>query len=136
MSWDVFVQDFPPVAGSVEEIPADFRPASIGKRAMIVEQIKAVAPSADFSNPSWGTIGGEDWSVEINIGPGDDCEGFAFHVRGGDAAVGVVAAILQHLKLRGVDSQTGEFFVAGAKATDAFSKWRTYRDQIANNQDS
>lgn len=134
MSCDIFVQDFPPDADSVEEIPADFHPASIGKRTTIVEQIRKVVPSAYFSNPGWGTIDGDDWSIEINMGPRDDCESFAFHVRGGDAAVGVVAAILQQLKLRAVNSQTGEFFVAGAEAMEAFNKWRIYRDQIIDDQ--
>jgi len=135
MSWDIFVQDFPPDVGSVEEIPADFHPASIGERTAIIDQIRKVVPFANFSNPTWGTIDGEDWSIEINMGPRDDCESFAFHVRGGDAAVGVVAAILQQLKLRAVDSQTGDF-VAGADALEAFNKWGIYRDQIINDQGS
>lgn len=136
MSWDIFVQDFPPDASSLEQIPADFKPAIIGQRSMIIEQIKAVVPCADFSDPAWGTIDGEGWSVEINIGSEEDCDGFAFHVRGGDAAVGIIAAILQHLKLRAVDSQTGDFFIAGPKAIEAFGKWRTYRDQVTKSSDS
>ena len=132
MSWDIFVQDFPADTTSLDDIPAGFKPASIGKRSMIIEQIKAVAPFADFSNPSWGTIDSDGWSIEINIGPEEDCDGFAFHVRGGDAAVGVIAAILQHLKLRAIDSETGDFFIAGPKATEAFGKWRAYRDQVTN----
>lgn len=132
MSWDIFVQDFPPDAMSLKEIPSDFKPAYLGKRTRIIEQIRTVVPAADFSDPSWGTIDGEGWSIEINIGVEEDCSGFAFHVRGGDAAVGVIAAILQHLKLRAVDSQTGDFFVAEATAMDAFRKWRAYRDQVMN----
>jgi len=121
---------------SLEEIPPDFKPASIGRRAMVIEQIRMVVPSANFSNPSWGTIDGEGWSIEINIGPKEDCSGFAFHVRGGDTAIAVVAAILQHLKLRAIDSQTGDFFIAGQKAIDAFSKWRAYRDQVTTSKDN
>jgi hypothetical protein len=130
MSWDIFVQDFPSHVSSLEDIPADFKPASIGKRSMVIEQIKAVAPIADFSNPSWGTIDSDGWSIEVNIGLEEECRGFAFHVRGGDAAVGVIAAILQRLKLRAIDSETGDFFIAGPKAAEAFGKWRAYRDQV------
>jgi len=55
MSWDIFVQHFPPDASSLEDIPAGFKPSSIGKRSAVIEQIKGVAPLADFSNPAWGT---------------------------------------------------------------------------------
>jgi hypothetical protein len=132
LSWDIFVQDFPPDASSLADVPACFKPASIGKRSMIIEQIKAVAPLADFSSPSWGTIESDDWSIEINIGIEEECNGFAFHVRGGDTAVGVIAAILQHLRLRAVDSETGDFFSAGPRAAEAFGKWRAYRNRVAN----
>lgn len=136
MSWDIFVQDLPPDAKSVADIPADFKPASIGKRSMVIERIKEVVPTANFSDPSWGLIDGDGWSIEINIGAKEDCDGFAFHIRGADAAVDVVAAILQHLKLRALDSQTGDFFVAGAEAIDSFRKWRAYRDHATNNNDA
>ena len=68
-----------------------------------------------FSDPSWGLIDANDWSVELNMGRAEECDGFVFHVRGGEDAVGVVAAILQQLDLRALDSQTGEFFVAGPR---------------------
>jgi hypothetical protein len=88
----------------VADISAEFKPASIGKRSIVIEKIKEVVPTADFSDPSWGRIDGDGWSIEVNIGTNEDCEGFAFHIRGRDAAVGAVAAILQHLKLRALDS--------------------------------
>jgi hypothetical protein len=130
MSWDIFVQDFPPEAKCLVEIPPDFKPALLGKRSLILEKIKEVAPNADFTEPSWGHIEGNGWSIEVNIGDEEDCSSFAFHVRGGDPAVGVVSAILKHLNLRAVDSESGDFFVAGPQATESFSRWRTYRDFV------
>jgi hypothetical protein len=130
MSWDIFVQDLPLSAKSVQEIPPDFKPKSLGSRSRIISQIKEIIPAADFSNPSWGLIDGDGWSIEVNIGKVEDCTGFAFHVRGDEAAVGAVASILDHLGLRALDSQTGEFFVSGPKAIESFRNWRTYRDNI------
>jgi hypothetical protein len=130
MSWDIIVQDLPRDASSVKEIPADFKPSSIGKRSMIIEKIREVIPTADFSDPSWGRIEGGDWSIEVNIGAEEECRSFAFHVRGGDTAVGVVAAILEHLKLRALAPQTGGFFVAGPEAIESLRRWRAYRDSV------
>ena len=91
MSWDIFVQDLPRDAATVADIPQDFKPAPIGKRADVIARIKEVVPSTDFSDPSWGQIEGEDWSIEVNIGKNETCSGFALHVRRGDEAVGVTA---------------------------------------------
>ena len=130
MSWDVFVQDLPSNVKTVADIPGSFRPSLIGKRSEIIDRIIGIVPSADFSDPSWGLIDGQDWSIEVNLGQEEDCSSFALHVRGGDAAVGAVAAILRRLNLRAIDSQTGEFFVAGESAIESFQQWKSYRDQV------
>jgi hypothetical protein len=136
MSYDIFVQDLPPEAETLGDIPSDFKPASIGERSTIIEKIKVVVPDADFSDPSWGRILGDDWSIEINMGANEHCSGFAFHIRGGAGAFGVVEAILQALKLRALDPQAGGFFVAAPGAIDSFSRWRAYRDRVVNRQKS
>src|SRR5689334_604191 len=112
MSWDIFAQDFPADVKTPGEIPDDFMPKSIGSRSSVIAMIKEAIPTADFSDPSWGLIGGDNWSIEVNIGKDENCDGFVLHVRGGDAAADAVARILDHLGLRAIDSQSGEFFVA------------------------
>jgi hypothetical protein len=133
MSWDIFVQDLPQDAKSIADIPSTFRPAPIGSRSALIRGIKEVVPTTDFSDPSWGLIQGDDWSIEINIGGDEECHSFALHVRGGNDAAGAVAAILQHLNLRALDSQTGGLFTAGAEAVQSFEKWREYRDSLLRN---
>ena len=129
MSWDLFAQDFPDVAG-VAEVPDDFDPAPLGARQEIIDRIKAAIPSADFSDPSWGMVEQDGWSIEINLGEESNCDGFALHVRGsGDAAMDQVAIILDATGARAIDAQTGEFF-SRAAATDSFGAWQAYRDQI------
>jgi hypothetical protein len=130
MSWDIFVQDLPKDAKEISDIPNDFRPSSIGSRSQVIAKIKEVVPCANFSDTSWGLLDGDGWSIEINMGAEEECNGFAFHVRGGDEAAGVVAAILDHLRLRAIDAQSGRFFVAGADALASLANWREYRDRV------
>ena len=111
------------------DIPSSFRPSLIGKRSEIMAKIIGVIPSTDFSDPNWGLIDGQDWSIDVNLGQDEDCRGFALHVRGGDAAVGAVAVILHRLNLRALDSLTGEFFAADSNAIESFRRWRQNRDQ-------
>jgi len=128
MSWDIHISDLPPVS-SLEDIPDDFVPASLGSREALIAKILEVFPSADFGDPSWGIIDGAGWSIEVNIGKQTECEGIMLHVRGGDGAVAAVAAILDHLGLRAIDLQSSEFFDSGA-ASKSFDFWRSYRDQV------
>ena len=131
MSWDIFVQDIPPFARSVKEIPDDFDPKPIGNRSDLVARIREVVPNADFSSPAWGSIEGPGYSIEVNMGDDEHVKSFAFHVRGGDQAPFVISDVLEHLGLRAFDpaSKSGIFGV-DADVTSGLHAWRTYRDQV------
>ncbi len=132
MSWDIFVQDLPRDAQTVADIPDDFVPKDIGERSEIIASISEVVPEIDFSDPAWGVIDGQDWSVEVNLGDSETCPGFALHIRGSDEAIGAVDAILRALGLRAIDSQSGEFLVAGQAARASFAKWLEYRTSVVS----
>ena len=132
MSWDIIAQDFPANANSVEEIPDDFHPQPIGNRAHLIARIQQVVPQVDFTSPSWGIIKGNDWSVEVSMGDKELCDSIAFHIRGGDGAIGAVAAILDELKLRAIDCQSSEFFTTGPETLESFHDWRRYRDRVVD----
>ena len=129
MSWDIFVQDIPLEAQTVDDIPDDFVPATIGRRSEIIGKIKEVAPFADFSDPAWGTIEGADFSIEVNLGADESIDSFAFHVRGDDVAAALVSDLLKHMNLRAFDSGTGDIF-DHERAAAGLKKWRAYRDGV------
>jgi hypothetical protein len=133
VSWDIFVADFPKDARTLDDIPEGFEGAPLMARSALIERVKDVVPEADFSDPTWGNIEGPDYSIEINVGDEDPVKSFAFHVRGGDLAAGIVAAILERLDLRGVDSgrEDGGFFDPES-AQDSLRRWRAYRDQVVS----
>lgn len=132
MSWDIIAQDLPRDAASVEEIPDNFQPQPIGNRSQLIARIQQVVPQVVFTDPSWGIIEGNDWSIEVSTGDTELCDRVAFHVRGGDDAMGAVAAILDELKLRAIDCQSGEFFTTGPETLKSFHAWRHYRDRVVD----
>jgi hypothetical protein len=131
MSWDIFVQDLPIDARTIEDISGDFVPSPIGRRSEIIMKILEIAPFADFSDPSWGRIGGKDFSIEVNLGDSEIVEGFTLHVRGSELASGIVADILRTLQMRALDSSTGDIFDPG-QAVASLQRWRAYRDRVVN----
>jgi hypothetical protein len=133
MSWDIFVQDIPIDAATIDDIPDTFAPAPIGSRSSINAKIKEVAPFADFSDPAWGTIEGDGFSIEVNLGSDETIDSFAFHVGGDDLTAGLISEILTHLNLRAFDSGTGEIF-DHAHAAEGLQRWRAYAQKVLNRQ--
>lgn len=134
MSWDVFVQDIPEDVQRISDMHekySNFKPRPIGMRSDIIKKIKEIIPEADFSNPSWGVIDETEFSIEVNMGDQEECIGFAFHVRGGDAAAFVIYDILENLGLRAFDpnSETGLFEIS-SDAIAALQRWHQYRDKV------
>ncbi|HKB91973.1 MAG TPA: hypothetical protein VKC60_15765 [Opitutaceae bacterium] len=131
MSWDIFVQDIPRGLSRAEDLPDGFQSKPIGARSEIIQIIRAVVPTANFADPSWGTIDGPGYSIEVNLGNAEVLDSFAFHVHGGDMAAFVIADILERLDLRAFDtgSDTGLFSI-GPDGSSGQKRWRAYRDQI------
>ncbi len=130
MSWDISILDLPADAVTIKDIPSDFKPNPLGARSELIVRIQELLPEADFKDPSWGILDGGDFGIEFNMGREEICGGFMLHVRGGgEIAITVIARLLQHLKLRGFDCQTGDFFRHDA-AEDSFRQWQAYRDRI------
>ena len=128
MSFDIFVQDLPMGVRSVADIPDDFMPQPLGPRARIVDAIRAVAPHVDFADPEWATIDGADYSIEVSLSLEDPVRSFAFHLRGGDEGLFIVAEILDVLGFRALStSEAGVFDID--RESEAFSKWRMFRDR-------
>ena len=113
MSRDIFVQDIPDGISEVRDIPDGWMPEPLPySHAEIVAAIGRVVPRADFSDPEWGHIEAEDYSIEVSIAREEPMRSFAFHVRAaGWGADHVVADILDELGLQAFDpdNDTGLF---------------------------
>jgi hypothetical protein len=130
MSWDIFVQDIPSDAKSVEDIPDDFSPKPIGSPADVLEAVRSVAPFADFSDPTWVQIDAPGINIEVSIRSEEPLASFAFHVRGGDCSAGVVSDILSRLRLRAFDPASDSGIFDPQSASESFQKWKEYRDRV------
>lgn len=132
MSWDIFVQDLPENVQAVQDIPDDFEPGSLGlKRTELIHRMQEIAPEADFSDPAWGRLDGDGYSIEINLGDDEVVSGFAFHVRGDERAPYMVQQLLDGLKLRALDpSADSGIFSLSEGSVQGFARWRSYRDRV------
>jgi hypothetical protein len=131
MSWDIVVQDLPPDVRTIRDIPDHFNPAPLGARSALIQDIRAIAPSADFTDPAWGRFDTPTFSVEFNLGADELVRSFALHVRGDDAAAAFVSDLLAQLGYRALDPQSDSgLFEPGRVAEISMRRWREYRDRV------
>src|SRR5262249_1698501 len=130
MSFDIFVQDIPAEAQSADEIPEDFEPKPIGSRDAVLAAIRRVAPEVNFASPEWGTYDGDGCSLEVGLGLDDPMNGFAFHLRGNEEGLFLVADILNELGVRAFAPGTESGLFEVDRASEAFLRWRQYRHHI------
>ena len=96
--------------------------------------IRDVFPEVDFSDPQWGRIEEDIFSIEINIKADDPVGSFALHVRGGTGAILAVAALLERLGLRALDPQSPTGLFDAGTSRQSFESWRSNRDQAVEGQ--
>ena len=129
MSWDILIQDLPKTAKTVDEIPDHFEPKSIGKRDDIIKKIIDFEPNVDFSDPTWGVLEANSFSIEFNIGKESDCHSIMLHVRGAADAPKFISGLLNELGIRAVDCGSGDFFEEN-ESKKSFEEWKAFRDRV------
>ena len=125
MSWDIFIQKFPDGAKRVAEIPDTFSAPPLGPRTEVIQKIRAALPAVDFSDPAWGVLRTDAYTIEFGLGDDEPLHGVTLHVRGTDDVLPHVYTVVRALGLRAIDSWTGEFFDPEA-ARSSLAGWRRY----------
>ena len=126
MSWDLYVQDWGNF-NSLSEIPDDYEPTVIGQRNALIEKILEIEAHIDFSDPSWGKLENDHFSIEFNMGEDAELSSFVMHVRGSELAIPCIAQILNHLNLRATD---GNSFFDNEASMENLKNWLAYKEQI------
>jgi hypothetical protein len=113
MSWDIYIQDLPPVH-RVDDIPPDFRPRPIGTRAALTMRIREILPMVEQQDTDWlfARAPGIDLSLQLHMEDADQVRYILVHVHGGEQSAASVAALLRALDLRAMDTATGDLFDA------------------------
>jgi hypothetical protein len=130
MSWDVIVHRFPPDIEKIDQLPDGFKPPFIGSRAEVAQAIRTLFPNANTSNLSWLLIIGPDFSIEVNIGRKDPCDGCMLHVRGGNGALEAVMQIARHFEARAFDMSSSEFLDRMRDPGSGFRQWQAQRERV------
>ena len=129
MSWDVVMMRLPAGTTQLAELPDDFE-TPLGSLPRVLDVLRETFPDIDLSDPTWGTIEGDDYSIEFNIGDDDPCTSIMLHVRGTEQAIEPIRRLCDHTGWAAFDTTTDKVMDFAADPADGLRQWRAFRDQV------
>src|SRR5258708_507607 len=109
MSWDIMIFNIrgasPPPLEDLQE--SDLLP--LGPAAKVRGDITAALPGVDWTHPTWGLYGTDEFSIEFNVGKDDPIQSMMLHVRGGGDAFAAIMAVIQPHGWSALDCSTSKF---------------------------
>ena len=128
MSWDVILMNVPSNIESSAEIEEDL--PVLGSKTEVLSMLSNTLPSIVLSDPTWGILDGDSFSIEFNIGDEDPVHTIMLHVRGSDDVIEVIDRICQYSRWRALDTSTGDFMNFSKNPAAGLQQWRAFRDQV------
>lgn len=116
MSWDVVLENASPSA-------------PLGPAPDVRAAITAIHPATDWSDPAWGVLEYDEWSIEFNAGDAPILQSIMLHVRGGGDPIPAIVAICKGTGWVAQDLSTGEPLDA-ADGGRSWTAFQAFRDQI------
>ena len=130
MSWDVSLYKFSRTYASLEEIPNDEQPLSLGTREEVQHAISSVFANTDWSDPVWGIFDSPIGSIEFNIGKNDPVQSLGLHVRASEAIVGAILKLCSTQHWQAIDLTDGSLLDQSRSPEEGLKQWQRYRDQV------
>ena len=108
----------------------------LGEPGRVGDQLRAQLPALDLTDPTWGMLSEDAFSIEFSIGKDAPVQSVMLHVRGGPEALGAIQLACKALDCVALDCSSGELIDWESKEAEAsFAEWRTYRDRVVSAED-
>jgi hypothetical protein len=135
MSWDVMIFNFespPPAPNNWED---GFGPIAMGEAEEVRTKISRSLPMVDWSDPAWGLLDGDGFSIEFNYHKSGQVDGFMLHVRGGGDPLPDICRLCRENGWYALDCSTGDFIDLQAPSRQGWRGFQSYRDSIVGRFD-
>ncbi|MCP5537316.1 MAG: hypothetical protein H7A51_13930 [Akkermansiaceae bacterium] len=136
MSWDISVYASSKAPQPVEQMPDDWTGDTLGTNREVRALISGCFPSVDWSDPFWGILRTDEYSLEFNMGRSaqvDSSDGFMIHVRGGGDAVAAMCALSVDTGWYLLDCSQSEWLHHCDDKEVGWKGFQQYRDHVASN---
>ncbi len=129
MSWDLMVCNYngsPP--NNFEDPSNDPKPDSLGSADNVRRSISQNLPGVDWSDPTWGTYDGDEFSIEFNTGDEDPIDSIMLHVRGSGDPITAILQFANPNKWTLKDLTTGEYLDPENPSPEGWKNFQDFRD--------
>jgi hypothetical protein len=112
------------------DAPPDFKAVPLGEASEVRQRISTVLPQVDWTDPAWGTLDGEGFSIEFNTKAEGTIDGLMLHVRGNGDPLPAIGSLCRQNGWAALDMTTGDFLDAANPSRAGWDDFREFRDQI------
>ena len=126
MSWDVFITKEPIRLGS-DDPP---NPAPLGSCDSVRTAVAGSLPDTDWSDPTWGVLDGQGWSIEFNLGTESPVTSLMLHVRGGGNPISAITRLCADNGWHALDLAAGNYIDLKAPSDVGWRSFQGFRDGI------
>jgi hypothetical protein len=130
MSWDTILLRLPAGVTSFNDLPEDFD-SVLAPLPEVLDAVSRHVPGVDLSDPTWGILEHDEYSIEFSIGEEDPCTSLMLHVRGTEAALEPIRHLCNATGWQAFDCSDGELIDWSADPGKGLRAWRAYREQVA-----
>ena len=133
MAWSVLVFALPDGANSVDDIPNDAVPRTMGTRDHVIEEILRLFPGTSFDQPWGGELISDTCSMDFSLGDMRVTEVQSFSIsmrRGGKIEIRKIRELVDALEASAFDCQTSREFDE-TTAIASFTEWGEFRQHVA-----
>jgi hypothetical protein len=113
---------------SISEAP-DEGGDPLGSTAAVRSLLSRVLPSIDFSDPTWGILDADEYSIEFSIGAEEPCTSLMLHVRGPEEAIVPIKAVCNETGWKAYDCSDGELIDFNADPARGLRAWIEFRNR-------
>jgi hypothetical protein len=128
MSWDLVLQNG--VAATNSDALADAACPPLGAPGSVRALISSVHPDVDWSDPAWGVLDSDAWSIEFNMGNAETIDSIMLHVRGSGDPLPAIVALCTKTGWTALDLSTGQLLDPRKPSSRGWMDFQSFRDQI------
>lgn len=118
MSWDV-------------ELRSSAAEAPLGPAEEVRAAISGVHPDVDWTDPGWGVLERDEWTIELNMDTEPLIRSIMLHVRGSGHPVAAIAAICRQTGWVATDLATGKTLDPDRPSERGWRDFQQFRDSIS-----
>jgi hypothetical protein len=130
MSWDVMIHRFEGPPPRVEDLSDEHQFLPLGDASDVRKQISVALPTVDWSDPAWGVLDGDGFSIEFNFQADGPVTGFMLHVRGGGDPLPSIIRLCRVNGWVALDTSAGAFLDLDAPSREGWHSFQSFRDQV------